>query len=570
MVRILRDVDLDKSRLEMIGKLTVYTFLTILLLKLLVAFFSKNRGKCSFAIWQNVLYIQLIRWLGLIKIDSDSEFSSFFKEFTKILHPIRLSTICEDEELTTSSYHTMQIKSSGFLNNAKELLVIYVLILTICFFTYIVNKLTHGIYFSEFIKVVKYSVLIRLHLLLFLDFLTLSMINIKHFNESSPCSTVNITLSVFFMALALYLIVRIPLVIKKKLIGNLDTHHGVIFESISTIVEEFKPEFKISVYQYYTIFLLYRFSLAFSLVFLPSSPIVQLFVLLSFQTMLSNKYIVFYIGLARPFRYKSDMYSVLASEALCFVLVIFVCLRIIDMGANSKYFITLFCVFLIWLIEIVIVLRFISSFKRKSFLESSEELNATSPQIAPDHLTQNNVVTMKMQSNDNSFTSGRLRLPIFEVNDNENRSNFNGKLSERNNDVILDSDKRDFSHIDGSISGRNNTVISETRIGSNRNHFGGISGRNNTVISGSGIGFSRGNNGDISGRKNTVISESGFSFEKRSNLNAYTVKSTLPRENFEISSRLSVIKKEESGKVKLEKSTMEFNFDKVKEEDEDE
>jgi len=256
----------------MIGKITVYTFLTFLLLTVLLAFFSKNRGKCSFAIWQNLLYIQLIRWLGLVNIDSDSELSSFFKEFTKILHPVRLSTICEDEELTSSSFHTMQIHSSGFLNNAKELLVVYVFILSVCLFTLTVNKFTSGKYFSEFIRLVKYSIVIRLHLLLFMDFLTMSMIDIKYFDETSACSTVNIALSVFFLALGLCMIIQIPLMVKKRLFGNLDTHHGVIFESISTIVEEFKPVFRVATYQYYTIFLLYRFSLAFSLVYLPSLP----------------------------------------------------------------------------------------------------------------------------------------------------------------------------------------------------------------------------------------------------------------------------------------------------------
>lgn len=438
-IRVLVDKDYDKNHLEHIGKVTIYTFLVILLLTLLVALFSKNRGQCSFAVWQNINFLQLVRWMGIISIDSNSEFESFFNGFNNYSTPIKISSFCTDQSISADYYKNLNMNSSGFLNNAKETLVIYVFIILVCLFTVIVNKLTSGEKFSGFIKIVKYSLLIRIHLLLLLDLLTYSMIDIYYYSELSVCSVVNFGLSLFFLSLGAFLVVKIPLEIKKRLNGSLETHHDVQFEPILTVVQEFKPIFKVLYYQYYTIFLFCKLSLAFSFAVLYKSPTVQLFVLASFQILMGKAYLVFYVGIARPFNRKSDSIAVFVSEFLLFALVILFGFRMLDIGYETKYSITIVCVFIIWAIEASIFFRFFFAFRNKSFFEIGEDVNVTSSQVIPEHLPKDSSISLKIYNNEGNITAARADFSNNKnINSAENSKKFS-TIPRLNNTVISDS-----------------------------------------------------------------------------------------------------------------------------------
>ena len=207
---------------------------------------------------------------------------------------------------------------------------------------------------------VKYSVMIRLHLILFLDIMTFSLIDLKFYDVSTLCSSVNLGLSLLFLLSGGCWILIIPVMIKVKINKNLESHHDVMFESISTLVNEFKPCFQASKYQYYTIYLLYRMSFAFSLVVLQGSPSVQLFIIALFQAIISNIYAVFYIVFANPFKHRRDTLTVLLSEILCLVLVVFISIRSLDWISDStKANSSGMCVLLIWITEVVIIVRYV-------------------------------------------------------------------------------------------------------------------------------------------------------------------------------------------------------------------
>lgn len=437
--RLLGDEDFDKTHLEHIGKVTIYTFLVILLLTLLIMLFSKNRGQCSFALWQNIGFLQLIRWIGIISVDSNSEFESFFIGFNKYSSSIKLPTFCADHSLSEYHFQNIQINSTGFLNNAKEALIVYVFFMLICLYTIIANKLTSGQKYPDFIKTVKYSLLIRVHLLFLLDFVAYSMIDIYYYSELSACSLFNFGLSLIFLALNLFLVVKIPLEIKKRLNGSLDTHHDVQFEPILTVVQEFKPIFRVLYYQYYSIFLFYRLSLGFSLAVLNKSPSVQLFVLASFQLLMGKAYLVLYIGIARPFNRKSDLVTVFVSEFFLFALVVLFGFRMLEVGYDAKYSISIACVFLIWGSEAAILLRFFFAFRSKSFFEMSEDLDVTSPQVVPEHLPKDSSLGLKNTAKEGIVTVERRENSNFGyINSTENSRKFS-TVQKLNNTVISDS-----------------------------------------------------------------------------------------------------------------------------------
>lgn len=282
----LRDSELDMSRLSLTGKITMYSFLSFLFLMFITAIILKNRGKCLYAVWHNISFLTLIHWIPLINIDNNSEFESFFSEIAVIFRPFSLPSICSDEPIEAGAYKSLNIDSNGFINNAKEMLLIYFAVLTFCIMILLISKYKSSETIEKIKKQVKYSAIIRLHLLLYLDFMTFSMINVYFYSGKNTCSTINLGFSLFFLIMGGCWILAIPVIIKVKMIRDRESHHDVLFESIGTIVNEFKPCFQTLKYQFYTIFLLYRFSLSFCLVILPNSPSVQLFIIAVFQAII--------------------------------------------------------------------------------------------------------------------------------------------------------------------------------------------------------------------------------------------------------------------------------------------
>lgn len=359
-MRDLRSTSVDISRFDLIGKITIYSFLSVLTMMIIFAIVTSNRGKCLYAVWHNISFLTLIHWIPLINIDSNSEFESFFSQIAIIFRPFELPSVCSDEPIDIQVYTSIRIKSNSFINNAKEILLIYFAVMLFCIIVLILSKFKDSEILEKLKKQIKYSIIIRLHLLLFLDFMTFSMINVYFYTGQNACSSANLGLSLFFLIMGGSWIMIIPVIIKVKINNDLESHHDKLFESIETIVNEFKPCFQVSKYQFYTIYLLYRFSIAFCLVILPESPSVQLFIIAAFQAFICIIYLVLYIIFAKPFAQKIDTLTVFISEFFCLILVVIVGIRSLqDLSDDEKYYTSTFCVVIIWATEIVIITRYV-------------------------------------------------------------------------------------------------------------------------------------------------------------------------------------------------------------------
>lgn len=384
-MRSLSDSDIDISKFDKLGQISVYCFLSIIIAMLIFAAITRNRGKCLYAVWHNISFITLIHWIPLINIDDNSEFESFFSQIAIILRPFELPSICLDEPIDEHIYSSIKIKSNGFINNAKESLLVYFSILLGCFIIIIFSKYTNSNKILYLKKQVKYSIIIRLHLLFYLDFMTFSLINLYFYTGKNTCSSVNLGFSLFFLIMGGCWILAIPLIIKKKITGDVESHHDIVFESIETIVKEFKPCFRTSKYQFYTIFLLYRYSLAFCLIVLPNSPTVQLFIIAIFQTLICILYLVLYICIARPFAMKFDALTVIISEFFCLLLVVLIGIRSTDnLSDDAKYYLSCSCVFTIWITEISIIARYVLAvvLSKKTSLDTLA-IETQSPTVMP-------------------------------------------------------------------------------------------------------------------------------------------------------------------------------------------
>ena len=152
----------------------------------------------------------------------------------------------------------------------------------------------------------------------------------------------------------------------KRITTNLDNHYEIVFKSIETLVAEFQPTFQTVTYQYYTIYLLYRLSVSFAIVVLNKTSSVQLFVISSFQLILSKLYLVFFIFKARPFRTRVDLLTNFISETLILILYIFIGIRTLDLDYERKYYLTVFSVVTIWLVEVCICIRFALNIRQSS------------------------------------------------------------------------------------------------------------------------------------------------------------------------------------------------------------
>jgi hypothetical protein len=401
-MRGMRDINQDISNFNKLGQATIYTFLLILLITMILAVVTKNRGKCSYAIWQNISFFTIIHWIPLIKIDDYSEFESFFNQISGIFRPFRLPEICYDTSIDIRIYQIINIYSNGFINNSKEELIIYFSVLLICFSIILLEKFSKSEILAQLKARVKYSILIRLHLLIYLDFMTYSMINVYFYTGQGFCSYINLGLSLSFLIMGGCWIMVIPIAIKLKIIRDHESHHDVIFRTIDTLVEEFKPCFQTTKYQYYSIYLLYRFSLSFCLVVLSSSPSVQIFIIVVFQLIICKIYIVFYMICTNPYRHKRDTITVFLSEFLSFVLVFCIGIRSMNsLSEDNRYAMSCICVSLMWITEAVIVMRFILSITSKTYL-LQEDINS-SPAIVP--VTESII-------EDNSFEKKVPNLPF--------------------------------------------------------------------------------------------------------------------------------------------------------------
>ena len=287
-MRKLQDQMYSNSKFETIGRATRISFQIILLLQVIIGMSLKNKGNCFFSVWYNIGYFSIIHWMPMINLNSGTELKSFLNELSYLFKPFSLPEICQDETINDEQYKEFRIETSGFINNAKEIIILYLFCLFVCIIILATCKSSTSTFWKNLVDQIKWNAFIRLHLVVFLDFVTFSLINIYYFSGVSICSIANLSISLILIIVGGSWIALNPVWLKMKMNSNREEHHSVVFKQVSTLVNEFKPVFEISKYQFYTIFLLYRFSLALNFVLLSSSPSVQILLMSSFQVLISN------------------------------------------------------------------------------------------------------------------------------------------------------------------------------------------------------------------------------------------------------------------------------------------
>jgi hypothetical protein len=341
---------------------TRYFFQSILLLEVLSGLLLKNKGNCFFSVWYNIGFFSIIRWLPLINLNSGTELKVFLLEVSQIIKPFSLPDLCPDEDIKQESYKSLKITSNGFINNTKELMIFYLFFLFLLIGGLGCLRSAESDLLKKILDQIKWNGFIRLHLLVFLEFVTFGLINIYFFSNITICSVTNLSISLVLVILAGCWIALNPVWIKLKMNRNREEHISVLFRGVSTLVNEFKPVYENSKYQFYTIFLLYRFSLALSLVLLSGSPSVQVLLISGFQIVNSNGYIVIYLIVSKPFKIKKDAVTVFLSEFLLFFFVLIIGFRSLNSVSEETHLFTSICgVCTLWLTQITISTRFILS-----------------------------------------------------------------------------------------------------------------------------------------------------------------------------------------------------------------
>ena len=116
-----------------------------------------------------------------------------------LFRPFTMPNFCVDEAITVPVYQGIKIYSNSFINNAKEELLVYFLVIFLSVIIIILSKFTSSPFIANLKKHVKYSVIIRLHLVFYLDFMTFSMINVYFYSGQNSCSSSNLGFSLFFL-----------------------------------------------------------------------------------------------------------------------------------------------------------------------------------------------------------------------------------------------------------------------------------------------------------------------------------------------------------------------------------
>lgn len=360
----IRDESNDKSRLEFAGSFTLYSFYSLLILQIVICMLTKNRCNSSFAIWYNISYLQIIQWVNLMKIDPNSEFEAFFKPISIFFRPIKIEYGCWDESLNESGFETVQIHSSWIISNAQAMLIFYVGVLFLCLFLISMNIYNNIEILTNLMRVVKYSMIIRIHLLFFLDLMIFSMINIKFLTGDSSCSTMNFVFSIIFVTINVSFLLVLPLIIKNTVKVSENTNFELISQPFETLFSEFAPSSSQLNFQYYTIYLIHRFTLSFTLINFENVLYLQLFVIITFQLAISNSYSVYYIFKVNPYKCQIDTKTTLISESLTLILFTIFWIRALNFGPDFNYYLTVICVLIIWITEMCNITKFLFVLKR--------------------------------------------------------------------------------------------------------------------------------------------------------------------------------------------------------------
>ena len=444
----------DNSTLRLLGKVTIYSYLSIVIIMLIVSLLTRNRGNCSYSIWQNISYIQLIHWIALIDIDGISEFESFFEEISLVFRPNLLENICEDEQINVQTYISMRINSINFINNAKEVLILWAIILLPCIVILIISTVNNSSFVTNAKSKIKYSIIIRIHLILFLEFMTYSIINIYYFTGKNTCATANLGLSIFILIIGGVWTLFIPLILKLKLNKNIGIQLNIILQSIETLIEEFKSVTRVLNYQYYTIYLLYRFSLAFSLVFLSRLPHMQLLIIAAFQFIICNYHIVVYIICIKPYKKRKDAITVFLAELFSLLVIIFIGIGTLNnLDINNKYYLALSCAITIWIIEIIIIIRFcLNLFDNSSSVQITNSIQ-NSTIIHQDTIISENRDIKKMAKieEEDAYSIQYYSHNYKETNERVPNSNFVDKIENNNDRFQLKDGLNVLSYKDGPI-----------------------------------------------------------------------------------------------------------------------
>ena len=346
-----------RYRYNFIGKITLRSFQSILLFQVLLALLFKNRRNCSFSIWYNITFFSMIHWISSINLPPNEDLDAFFRHISQILHSGIFPQICRDQTIESNNFKRTGIESSGFLSNSKDLLFPYLFACCIVGFLILFERIMKK---DRIAMDCTWNFIIRINLLLYLEFITYGLINIYFFSEVNTCSIINLSLSVIFIILGFSWLIAHPIILNHYLCQSSSPEEFHSQESISTLTHEFKPLLQNSSHHYYTIFLIYRFLFSMSLVFLQNSPFTQVSLIFIFQIITSTYYVVVYIASTSPYQFKLDYFSVLASEFLLLLLIIFTAIRSLPaLQGQAQEYIIMLSISILWLNELTILGRFI-------------------------------------------------------------------------------------------------------------------------------------------------------------------------------------------------------------------
>lgn len=386
-------------RYKFIGQVTLHSFQSILFFQVLLAFLLKNRGNCSFSIWYNIAFFSVIHWISLINLPPNEDLDDFFEPISQIFHLGILPEICPGQKIELKNFKKTGIEFSGFLYNSKDLIFPYFFACSVSGFLIFSAKFMKESSIGVGVKGYTWNFIVRINLLVYLEFITYGFINIYYFSEVNTCSIINLSLSVIFIILGASWLIVHPILLNHHISLSSSPEDFHSKKSISTLTHEFKPSLQNSNYQYYTIFLLYRFLFSISIVFIQNSPTIQISLIFIFQIITSISYLVVYLVSIKPYQVKTDYFSVLISECLLLLLIIFTALQSLPaLQGQAQEYIIIVSISFLWLNELAILGRFILSiWSTRSISSPPNPQDSTiqiiqSPQHAIDDLENSNSI----------------------------------------------------------------------------------------------------------------------------------------------------------------------------------
>ena len=218
------------------------------------------------ALWSLVSYVLYTRWFAALSLSTAPYLSAYQSSLSDILQPYNLLDISEGKTVSQNRIRTLGIKTTLFIRNSAELILILTVIIVILTFFSMISKGNSDTCLSTIKEKLQFSLISLSLLFLFEDLLIYSLLQLPDIEFTTIVHAISAILSVIYMLFAVLFTLFLPIITFKH-INCVKAGAVQMYSRWGVLVDDMKTDLARYRYMYYSVYVLQRWAAAFFLVF---------------------------------------------------------------------------------------------------------------------------------------------------------------------------------------------------------------------------------------------------------------------------------------------------------------